>query len=181
MSQEQWDFINILVVIARFVQVLGFFFAILMLVKEFPIAHTFMVFAVNLVGFFAILAGILTGLFSLAEVLLMDAIIIGTSVVIFLKAYRIKRLRDKFPPPPKPNTRCPVCGAYIKPQSDYCVLMDSKTHLYFDSREHMEAFLRDPQAYRISKEINYDGVKRVCLNKEEGWIEWGQGPQKITL
>jgi len=45
----------------------------------------------------------------------------------------------------------------------------------------MEAFLKDPQAYRISKEINYDGVKRVCINKEEGWIEWGQGPQKITL
>lgn len=181
MSQEQWDFINTLVVVARFIQVLGFFFAILMLIKEFPIAHTFLVFAINLVGFFVILTGILTRLFSLPEVLLMDALIIGLSLIIFLRAYRIKKLRDKFPPPPKVDTRCPVCGAYIKPQSDYCVLMDSKTHLYFDSKEHMEAFLKDPQAYRISKEINYDGVKRVCINKEEGWIEWGQGPQKITL
>ena len=45
----------------------------------------------------------------------------------------------------------------------------------------MEAFLKDPQAYRISKEINYDGVKRVSINKEEGWIEWVLVPQKITL
>ena len=24
-------------------------------------------------------------------------------------------------------------------------------------------------------------LNRGCINKEEGWIEWGQGPQKITL
>ena len=102
------------------------------------IVHTFLVFAVILLGFFVILTGILTRLFSLPEVLLMDALIIGISLVIIIRAYRIKRLKDKFPPPPKVDTRCPVCGAYIKPQSDYCVLMDSKTHLYFDSKVILE-------------------------------------------
>lgn len=179
MTQEQWDFINLLVIVARFVQVFGFFFAILMLIKEFPIGYTFLVFAINLVGFFAILTGVLTRLFSLPEVLIADAIIIALSIAIFLKAYKVKKLKEKFPSPPKPFTRCPVCGSFIDPKGNYCVLMDSKSLLYFDTREHMEAFIKNPQLYRISKEINYDGVKKVCINKEEGWIEWGQSPREV--
>ncbi|MFN7065305.1 MAG: hypothetical protein ACK4OF_04065 [Aquificaceae bacterium] len=182
MAQEQWDFINILIMLARFIQVFGFFFGILMLVKEFPVGYTFGVFAVNLVGFFAILTGILTKAISLLGVLVADIFIIAISLGLFLRAYTIKKQREKFPPPPKPYTRCPVCGTYINPNSDYCVLMDSKSLLYFDSKDHMEAFLKSPENYRISKEINYDGVRKVCLKKEEGWINWGQSPQReITL
>ncbi len=182
MPQEQWDFINLLIILARFIQVFGFFFAILMLVKEFPLGYTFGVFAVNLVGFFAILTGILTKALSFFGVLLADIFIITVSLGLFLRAYTIKKQREKFPPPPKPYTRCPVCGTYISPTSDYCVLMDSKSLLYFDSKEHLQAFLKSPESYRISKEINYDGVRKVCLRKEEGWIKWGQSPQEeITL
>ncbi len=181
MTQEQWDFINALVILARFIQVFGFFFAILMLIKEFPLTHTFLVFAINLVGFFVILTGVLTRLLSLAGVLLADAIIVVLSLLIFLRGYKIKKLREKFPPPPKPFTRCPVCGGIVNPKGDYCVLMDSKSILYFDKREHMEAFINNPQLYKVSREINYDGVRKVCVNKEEGWIEWGQSPQGITL
>lgn len=180
MTQEQWDFVNLLVIVARFVQVFGFFFAILMLVKEFPIGHTFLVFAINLVGFFAILTGVLIKAFSLPEVLIADAIIIGLSLAIFMKAYRVKRLREKFPPPPRPYTRCPVCGSFVNPEGDYCVLMDSKSLLYFDTKEHMEAFIKNPELYRVSEEINYDGVRKICINKEEGWREWGQSPQPVT-
>ncbi len=179
MAQEQWDFINLLVIVARFVQVFGFFFAILMLMKEFPVGYTFLVFAINLVGFFAILTGVLTRLFFLPEVLIADTIIIILSVAIFLKAYKVKKLKEKFPPPPKPFIRCPVCGSFINPKGDYCVLMDSKSLLYFDKKEHMEAFISNPQLYRISKEINYDGVKKICIDKEEGWIEWGRSPREV--
>ncbi len=181
MQQEHWDFINILVIVARFIQVLGFFFAILMLIKEFPLTYTFAVFSINLVGFFLILAGILAKIFTLKEVLLADAIIIGASMALFIKAYKVKKEKEKFPAPPKKGTRCPVCGAYIHPHMDYCVLMDSKTLLYFDSKDHLLAFLQEPHRYKISKEINYDGVKRICFDKKEGWIEWGQSPQELTL
>ncbi|MCS7262188.1 MAG: hypothetical protein N3C13_05600 [Aquificaceae bacterium] len=172
MGQEHWDFVNFLIIVARFVQVLGFFFAVLMLVKEFPLSYTFGVFAVNLLGFFAILVGVLMGLLSLAGVLLADVLIIALSLFLFVRALRIKRQREKFPPPPKPFTRCPVCGAYISPNSDYCVLMDSKSLLYFDCREHMEAFIENPEAYRVAKEINYDGVRKVCVRREEGWTDF---------
>lgn len=181
MTQEHWDFVNVLVIVARFVQVFGFFFAILMLIKEFPLGYTFLVFAINLIGFFAILTGVLMGAFSLLEVLLADAVIILLSIAIFMQAYRVKKLREKFPPPPKPFTRCPVCGNFVKVEGDYCVLMDSKSLLYFDSKEHMETFIKNPQLYKVSKEINYDGVRKICINKEEGWIEWGQSPQQTIL
>ncbi len=184
MTPEQWDFINVLIIVARFIQVLGFLFAVLMLVKEFPLGYTFGVFAVNLVGFFGVLVGVLTKFLSLIGVLLVDALIIAVSLVLFIKAYRIKKFKERFPPPPKTNTRCPVCGAYIKPQDSYCVLMDSKSLLYFDNKEHMKAFIENPSAYKLSKEINYDGVRRICVNKKEGWIEFkgGQSPQEgITL
>ncbi|MCS6958028.1 MAG: hypothetical protein RMK75_06195 [Aquificaceae bacterium] len=169
MSQEHWDFVNALIILARFIQVFGFFFAILMLIKEFPISYTFGVFSVNLIGFFAILVGILTGFLSLLGTILADGIIIGVSLLLFFKAYMVKKQREKFPPKPKPFTRCPVCGVFINPELDYCVLMDSKSLLYFDKREHMEAFLKNPEAYKVSKEINYDGVRKICLKKEEGW------------
>ena len=165
--------------VARLVQVFGFFFAILMLMKEFPIRYTFLVFAINLVGFFAILTGVLTRLFSLPEVLIADIIIIALSIAIFLKALKVKKLKEKFPPPPKPFTRCPVCGSFIDTKGNYCVLMDSKSLIYFDKKEHMEAFIKNPQLYKISNEINYNGVKKVCINKEERWIEWGQSPREV--
>ncbi len=179
MTQEQWDFVNLLVIVARFFQVFGFFFAVLMLIKEFPLFHTFFVFAINLVGFFAILTGVLMKVFSFVEVLLADAVIVGLTLLIFLRAYKVKKLKERFPPLPKPFTRCPVCGSFINPNEDYCVLMDSKSLLYFDKKEHMEAFIRNPQLYKVSKDINYDGVRKVCINKEEGWIEWGQSPQEV--
>ncbi|MDW8032382.1 MAG: hypothetical protein RMH93_02420 [Aquificaceae bacterium] len=180
MTQEEWDFVNLLIILARFLQVFGFFLAVLMLVKEFPLSYTFAVFAVNLLGFFVVLAGVLTGFLSLPGVILADALLIALSLLLFLRAHKIKKYRERFPPPPKPFTRCPVCGAYINPNTRYCVLMDSKSLLYFDRREHMEAFIKNPQDYKISREINYDGVKKVCLNREEGWVKWGQSPQCTT-
>lgn len=180
MAQEQWDLVNTLVIVARFIQVFGFFLGVVMLVKEFPLMYTFGVFMLNLVGFFAILFGVLIGFLSLPGVILSDFFLIAFSFLLFFKAYRIKKQRERFPPPPKPLTRCPVCGAYIKPQSGYCVLMDSKSLLYFDTEEHLKAFIKNPDAYRVSKEINYDGVRKVCLKKEEGWIEGGQSPQSST-
>ncbi len=181
MSQEEWDFINLLIIIARFIQVFGFFFAIFMLIREFPLLYTFSVFLVNLIGFFAILVGILTKYLFLLGVILADLLIILISLFLFLRAYRVKKIKDNFPPPPKLGTRCPVCGSYINTQSDYCVLMDSKSLLYFDSKEHMKAFIEEPYKYRVSREINYDGVKKICLSKEEGWIKLGQKPQEVIL
>lgn len=187
MAQEYWDYINALIILARFVQVFGFFFAIFMLIREFPLGYTFGVFSVNLVGFFGILAGVLSGKLSLVGVLLADLLIILLSLLLFIRGYKLKKEKEKYPPPPPPNTRCPVCGAYIKPNSSYCVIKDSKSLLYFDSRAHMEAFLKEPYAYRISKEINYDGVRKLCVDKREGWIDFedykkgAQDPQATTL
>ncbi len=172
MAQEYWDYINALIVLARFIQVFGFFFAIFMLVREFPLGYTFSVFSVNLVGFFGILAGVLVGKLSLFGVVFADLLIISLSLLLFLKAYKVKKEKEKYPPPPPANTRCPVCGAYIKPTFSYCVVKDSKSLLYFDSKEHMEAFLKDPLAYKVSKDINYDGVRKVCVDKSRGWIEF---------
>ncbi|MCX8164905.1 MAG: hypothetical protein N3D14_05875 [Aquificaceae bacterium] len=176
MMQEQWDFVNLLIIVARFIQVFGFFLAVLMLIKELPLVHTFGVFVINLVGFFAILVGVLTRFLSLAGVMLADALIIFLSLLLFIGAYKIKKQRDRVPPPPKPFTRCPVCGAYINSNFQYCALMDSKSLLYFDNKEHMLAFIENPEGYKVAKEINYDGVRRVCFNKEEGWVMWGQSP-----
>ncbi|RMH80542.1 MAG: hypothetical protein D6674_03590 [Acidobacteria bacterium] len=185
MAQEHWDFINILVIVARFIQVLGFFFAVIMLIKEFPLVYTFLVFLINLLGFFFILVGILAKAFSLLGVILVDALIIAVSLLLFLRAYRIKKERERYPPSPKPYTRCPVCGSLIRNDS-FCAIMDSKSILYFDSKEHMEAFLGAPNLYWVSKEINYDGVRKVCVNRKVGWVSYkdyigGLSPQEVTL
>jgi hypothetical protein len=60
-----------------------------MLVREFPLGYTFLVFSINLVGFFGILAGILAGKLSFFGVLLADLLIISLSLMLFLKAYRM--------------------------------------------------------------------------------------------
>lgn len=182
MAQEHWDFINVLIIVARFIQVFGFSFAVVMLIGEFPLLYTFSVFMVNLLGFFLILTGILAKVLSLAGVILADLFIIALSLVFFLKGYRVKKERERRPPDPKPYTRCPVCGSLVNSNS-YCALMDSKSILYFDSKEHMEAFLKNPQLYRVSKDINYDGARKICTNREVGWVNYedyiGAEPPKV--
>ncbi|MEN3034420.1 MAG: hypothetical protein ABDH18_05480 [Aquificaceae bacterium] len=173
------DRVNALIVVARFIQVAGFSVAIVMLALEYSLSMTFGVFAINSIAFFLILIGIMVGALSLEGVLVADAIVIALSIGMFLKARSQKKLKDLIPASPKHFSRCPVCGKIIKPSDEYCALMDSKSILYFDSLEHMKEFIASPDSYRISKEINFDGVRKIAISKRDRWIEVKRGQSPL--
>ncbi|MCS7084116.1 MAG: hypothetical protein NZL90_03915, partial [Aquificaceae bacterium] len=116
---------------------------------------------------------------SLEGVLIADAIVIMLSIGMFLKAREKKRMKDLIPAPPKNFSRCPVCGKIIKPSDEYCVLMDSKSTIYFDTLEHMKEFISSPESYKISKDINFDGVKKISICKKGPWIEIKRGQSPL--
>ncbi|MGB9873523.1 MAG: hypothetical protein ACPLRS_00975, partial [Hydrogenobacter sp.] len=56
------------------------------------------------------------------------------------------------------DARCPVCSAFVRPQSAFALQMGN-TYLFFDQEEHLIKFLSAPQEYAKIRKLKIEDIK----------------------
>ncbi|MCS7214524.1 MAG: hypothetical protein NZ927_09985, partial [Candidatus Calescibacterium sp.] len=121
-------------------------------------------------GILVSIFGYLGGFLSLPASLGVDLFVLLFVLGVAFHAFKKKReLKIKPPPPPPKGTRCPVCGAFVKPEDEYAVARDGTDLLYFDSKEHLSVFLQNFADYKELKKLNFRRVEDIYIKGENGW------------
>ena len=161
---------HILIVFARLLEMFSFGFVLLFIFKEVALKYVFITAFVTVGGILVSVFGYLGNLLSPFTSFAVDAFVFCVVLAIAFYAFMEKReWKIKPPPLPQKGTRCPVCGAFVKPEDDYAVAREGRDLLYFDNKEHLKSFLENFKEYKSLRRLNFRRIEDVYLKEEGVW------------
>ncbi len=169
---------HLLIIVARLLEMFSFLIILIFIFKGVALKHVFITAGITVLGILFSIFGYLGNLISPFTSFAIDALVFFIVLSIAFYAFMEQReFRIMPPPPPSKGTRCPVCGGFVKPEDDYAVAREGKDLIYFDSKEHLESFLKDFKEYKALRRLNIRRVEDVYFKGEKGWkkVEYNKG------
>lgn len=161
---------HILIVFARLLEMFSFGIVLLFIFKGVALKYVFITAFITVSGILVSIFGYLGNFLSSFTSFAVDVFVFCLVLAIAFYAFMEKREWRINPPPlPQKGTRCPVCGAFVKPEDDYAVAREGKDLLYFDSKEHLKSFLENFQEYKSLRKLNFKSIEDIHLKGERGW------------
>ncbi|MCS7196107.1 MAG: hypothetical protein RMH93_06830 [Aquificaceae bacterium] len=162
---------HILVVLARLLEMFSFGVVLLFIFRGIAVKYVFITAGLTVGGILLSIFGYLGGYLSPFTSFGIDAVVffavVGTAFYAFMEK-REKKIMP--PPPPSKGVRCPVCGAFVKPEDEYAVAREGNDLLYFDTLEHLLSFLENFQEYKRLKRLNFRKIEDVFCKRGKAWV-----------
>lgn len=160
----------ILIFIGRLLEMFGFCIVLVFMFSGVSLKYVFITAGLTVVGMtisiFGYLGGFLSPIASFGVNLFVFPIVLGIAFYAFMEK---RKWKIRPPPPPPKGTRCPVCGAFVKQEDEYAVAREGRDLLYFDSKEHLYAFLENFAEYKALKKLNFRKVEDIYIKGKGGW------------
>ncbi len=166
---DSLDIRYVLLILARLLEMFGFFLVLLMVFKGIAMRFILGVTGTTITAMTTSIYSFFTGRVPISLSFAID--IVGAILALFITCYGfIYTKKSRFKPPPIPKEcRCPVCSVFVKKTDDYLVAREGKDLVYFDSIDHFKKFIENFDDYKVLRKLSIIHVEEVYDKSSNKW------------